>query len=207
MVFQINQKFIVAILISAFAVFGLACQSQKAPEPAPKPTTKGEGGTSPIDAYKKLYAAVKSKQTEAIRDVLSEKTIGFAQFASERQNQPFEKVLENGFTMTTFSETLPEMRDERVKGDSGALEVWNSKESRWEDLPFIKEDGSWRLAIGDLFSGSFESPGKGMAQIESEASNQMNKMVPITPKGVSNSAISKQPNLAGPNAKTSTEKK
>lgn len=207
MKFQINQKFIAAILISAFAIFGLACQSQKAPDSAPKPTTKGEGGTSPIDAYKKLYAGVKSQQIDAIKAVLSDKTIGFAQFASERQSQPFEKVLENGFTMTTFSETLPEMRDERVKGDMGSLEVWNSNESRWEDLPFIKEDGSWRLAVGDLFAGSFESPGKGLAQIESEASNQMNKIVPISPKGTSNSATGKQLNPAAPNAKTNVEKK
>ena len=207
MKFQINQKLIAAILISAFAVFGLACQSQEAPESVPKTTTKGEGGASPTDAYKKLYAAVKSKQTDSIKAVLSDKTIGFAQFASERQSQPFEKVLENGFTMTTFSETLPEMRDERVKGDMGSLEVWNSKESRWEDLPFIKEDGSWRLAVGDLFGGTFESPGKGLAQIELEASNQMNKVMPITPKSMSNSPVGKQLIPVTPNAKTNVEKK
>ena len=53
----------------------------------------------------------------------------------------------------------------------GALEVWNSKDKVWEDLPFIREDGAWKLAVGDIFAGTYESPGKGRDQKEKEAAN------------------------------------
>jgi hypothetical protein len=141
--------------------------------------SSGGSANSPTDGYKRLYAAVKSKDTEKIKAAMSKKTQDFAQMVAARQNQPVEKVYENGFTATTFSDTLPEIRDERVSGEWGAVEVWNAKEKRWEDLGFVNEDGSWKLAIGEMFAGSFKSPGKGRAVKEQEAANLVsNNLVP-----------------------------
>lgn len=276
MKFEINHKILAAVLISGFAAFGLACQNQKATNSTTPTTVAGEGGTTPTDAYKKLYTAVKSKQTDAIKAVLSDKTVGFAQSVSQRQNQPVGKVYENGFTGTTFSDTMPEIRDERIKGDSASVEVYNAKDSRWEDLPFVKEtsisfrvpnnsksdnsknnlaeivrtikgitskengdiiegtgkfsnakevenvknklteigaeveitDLGWKLAIGDLFAGTFESPGKGRAQIESDAANvNGNNLVPIQPKVDANYNLRKPINPAAANANTNVGKK
>lgn len=152
--------------------------------------TAGSSGDSPTEAYKRLYAAVKSKNTEAIKKEMSKKTIDFAQSVAARQNTPIEKVFENGFTATTFSPSLPEYRDERVNENMGAVEVYNSKDSRWEDLPFVKEDGAWKLAVGDLFADTWKSPGKGRAAREQEASNSAsNNMIPVSPNTNGNSNI------------------
>src|SRR5687768_16742462 len=102
-------------------------------------SSDGKSG-SPTEAYKGLYAAVKSKDTARIKSTMSKKTQEFAEMVAARQNSPIEKVFENGFTATTFSETLPEIRDERVSGEFGAVEVWNAKDKRWEDLGFVYED-------------------------------------------------------------------
>lgn len=132
---------------------------------------KAVNNSSPSDAYKQLYAAVKSKNIEEIKKHLTKKTIDFGAMSAQRYGTPAEKMYENGFTATTFSETLPTIRDERINENMGAIEVWNSKESKWEDLPFIFEDGSWKLAMGELFAGTFKSPGKGRDLIEKEAAN------------------------------------
>lgn len=66
---------------------------------------------------------------------------------------------------------MPPIRDERVNGDMGAVEVWNSKDSRWEDLAFMKEDGAWKLAVGNIYQGSYKSPGPGRDQREKMAAN------------------------------------
>jgi hypothetical protein len=154
------------------------------------------GGDTPTEAYKRLYAAVKSKNTDAIKKELTKKTIDFGAMAGARNNTPLEKVYENGFTATTFSETLPNIRDERVNGDMGAIEVWNSKESKWEDLPFIREEGAFKLAIGELFGGTFKSPGKGRDALEREAANAVANGIPLsTPNMNSNtsSAVNSAP--------------
>ncbi len=152
-----------------FAGAGLAfgCGSS-APSGVTCGTTTGD---TPTEAYKRVYEAVKSKNTEAIKATLTKASIEFASGVSAKNNTPLEKVFENGFTATTFSATLPEIRDQRINCNMGAVEVWNAKSSLWEDLPFIYEDGTWKLAIGDLFKGSFTSPGKGLAIKEAEAAN------------------------------------
>lgn len=137
---------------------------------------------SVAESYKKLYEAVKSKNTEAIKAQMTIKTQQFAEMVAGKNAKPIEEVFANGFTATTFADSLPQMRDERVNENFGALEVWNAKDKRWEDLPFVAEDGTWKLAVGETFAGSYQSPGKGRAQKEAEAANVLsnNSMVPIS---------------------------
>lgn len=137
------------------------------------------GGGTPTEAYKLLYAAVKTKDIETIKKHLSKKTIEFGAMAASRGGTPVEKMYENGFTSTTFSASMPTIRDERVRDEMGSVEVWNSEKGIWEDLPFVKEEGYWKLAIGDLFAGSFKSPGKGRDEKEKEAANVMSS--PMSP--------------------------
>lgn len=160
------------LLISGIFIF--ACQ------PGTKDAPEANGELA--DAYKKLYTAVKANNTEDIKKIMSKNSLTLAEFAGSQQKKPVEEVLKNGFTATTFAEKLPKMRDERIKDDFGALEVWNEKDKRWEDLPFIKEDGAWKFAMGDMFKGSYVSPGKGQAIIEQEAANAANpNLVPGAP--------------------------
>ena len=186
------RSLILTSLLTALLGILLACQ--------PGTTGNSNSGTaaapgtngSPTEAYKQLYAAVKSKDVEKIKAVMSKSTQAFAQMVSARQNTPIEKVFENGFTATTFAESLPEIRDERVKGEFGAIEVWNEKDKRWEDLGFVYEDGAWKLAIGELFGGKFQSPGTGRATKEQEAANALNpsnNMVNALPSNVNNSNV------------------
>lgn len=159
MKFDNGYKIILSILILVFASANFACDKQSA--------------QSPTEAYKALYAAVKAKDTEKIKAVMSKNSLGLAEVMASRYNQTIEKSLENGFLETTFADALPQMRDERVKGNFGAVEVYNEKLKRWDDTNFVLEDGAWKLAVGDVFKGSYQSPGKGEAQIEAEKNNPM----------------------------------
>lgn len=156
----------------------------------------GSGSDSPTEAYKRLYAAVKSKDTEAIKRELTEKSIELAKMASAKNNTPIEKVFENGFTETTFAASLPTIRDQRIAGDQGAVEVWNGKKSIWEDLPFAKVDGAWKFAVGDLFAGTFkfETVGRGLSFREGEAANAAGKgPIQGPPVSMSNAAANTMP--------------
>lgn len=177
------RKVILVISLSIFAI--LIISSCRSSEQSPNTDRQGQV----IEAYKKFYAAVKSKDAEQIKQMMSKNSLSFAEFAASQQKKPLEEVLKNGFTATTFSETLPEIRDERIKDNFGAVEVWNAQDQRWEDLPFIWENGSWKFAMGDDFKGSFKSPGKGLARREQEASNANgSNMIPIPPPSNVNAA-------------------
>src|SRR5689334_21375336 len=107
---------------------------------------------SPTGAYKRLFDAVKSKNTDAIRAVMTKKSLDMANMMAAQWKRPVETVLENGLEESTLSPNLPQMRDERVKGDMGAVEVYNAKRQSWEDVQFMREDGAWKLAVGDMLA-------------------------------------------------------
>lgn len=137
------------------------------------------GADSPAAAYKRLYAAVKAKDTEGIKRNMTKATVEFGIVTAQMNRQPIEKQYENGMTATTFAADLPESRDQRVRDDMGAVEVWNAPDKRWEDLPFILQDGAWKLAVGDAFLGIYKSPGPGRDEREKEAANSARP--PVTP--------------------------
>lgn len=103
---------------------------------------------SPAEGYTRLFYAVKSKNTDEIKREMSVSTHGFADSVSAKRNQQQEAVYRNGFTATTFSATLPQMRDERVNGRFAAIEVYNEKDGRWEETCHSCTKmvlGGWRL--------------------------------------------------------------
>ncbi len=176
-----KNKIISSLLLLTFALAGLACQKtteagNKTNESGNQQSVPAVKAQTPTEAYKMLYAAVKAKNTDQIKQLLSQSSLGLAEFSAGQQKKPVEKILENGLVAPTLSDSITEMRDERVKDNFGAVEVFNQKENRWEDLPFILEGGGWKLAVGNLFQDTYKSPGKSKGQIETEASNTMTMM-------------------------------
>lgn len=193
MKFNFTYKIVSVGLIITFTFLNFACQKPQSVETpgtqTPQPV-ETSGAQTPTEAYKMLFAAVKSKDTEKIKQMVTKETHGLAEFMAARQNQPIAKSFENGFTATTFAAELPEIRDERVKDEFGAVEVYNQQDKRWEDLPFIKEGSGWKLAIGDVFKGTHKSPGDPKSKAENNASNgAVNSMIPTSPNTNGNSMI------------------
>ncbi len=175
------KKYLALIVILSIAAIFAACGDDPATNNAVNGTIPGNGTSTtvvtsnpndtPTQAYKRLFDAVKSKNTEAIKAEFSKNSVAAAQTQAARANVPVEEVYKNGFTATTFSDKLPETRDERVIGDMGAVEVWNARDKMWEDLPFIREPSGWKIAVGDALAGNWKRPGPGLAAREQIAAN------------------------------------
>ncbi len=190
-----------------FSFLGLVSLSVILSVPACRSSIAGSSDNTPTGAYKRLYAAVKAKDTEAIKKELSKKSVDFGAAFAQRSGKTLEQAYENGFTATTFSSTLPEIRDERIKDDMGAIEVYNSKDHVWEDLPFIYEDGAWKLAVGDIFAGTYQSPGKGRDQLEKEAANAQGTGPAMQPGVAPNTNVPVMPILPPPGDNSSKKAK
>jgi hypothetical protein len=115
--------------------------------------------STPTLAYKALYEAVKKKDPEAIKKTLSKGTLEMMETYAGMQKKPFNEVIANGLTETTFAPKLPETRNEKITGEVAILEVKNEKTGSWEALPFAKEDGIWKLAIDTYFRGTMSPKG------------------------------------------------
>ncbi|MGI8638422.1 MAG: hypothetical protein ACR2MG_00480 [Pyrinomonadaceae bacterium] len=173
---NISNKIITAGLLFVLAILSFACQKQ-----------------TPTEVYKLLYAAVKAKDKNKIRQLMSKSSIGLAEFSASQQKKQVDDILENGFTGTTFASSLPEMRDERIKDNFGALEVYNQTDNRWEDLPFVLEDGGWKLAFGDILQNTYKLPGKGQAELERESSGNNMMQIPTNSNSPNSNKMTQMP--------------
>jgi hypothetical protein len=196
-----KNKLISSFLLLTFALFSFSCAKQAAESGNNANTSNGNAAVTnstnrtvptvkaetPTEAYKMLFAAVKAKDSETIKQLMSKSSLGFAQFNANNQKITLEKSLENGLVAPVLSPTITEIRDERIKDNFGAIEVYNAQTKTFEDLPFVLEDGGWKVAVGDIFQDTYKSPGKGRAQTERDASN---KSVPL-----SSNSMSKMPDI------------
>ena len=171
-----NVKFGTLILALFLAATFAGCQSaQTASNSNNNSAVKTAVAGTPTEAYKNLYEAVKSKNTETIKQNMSKTTQEFAEAMAQMQKKTPEDMYKNGLIESTMSPTLPPMRDERIKGNFAGVEVQNP-DGKWQDVPFVKEDGSWKLAVGELFKNTYESPGAPASQ--ANANTQMPQMIP-----------------------------
>jgi hypothetical protein len=55
---------------------------------------------------------------------------------------------------------MPETRNEKINGDMATLEVKNEKTDKWDPLPFVKENGEWKIALDKFLEDMMKSLGE-----------------------------------------------
>ncbi len=199
----------IAITISVFS----ACQqnqTQATTQKTDEPKTYSVQGVTPVktsaksptDAYKQLYEAVHNKDIAKIKGLMSQNSLQFAEAPAAQQKKTVDEVLENGFIDGNLSPTFPQIRDERIKDNFGALEI-QGPDGRWTDYAFILEDGGWKVAVGDMFKGTYQKP----APSKSELENKNPTLVPAPAANANNPTIpndkkpTKMPEVSNANVK------
>ena len=140
---------------------------------------------SPTETMMALHEAAKTKDAETIKKLVSKGTLDLLELSARNKNISVDELLkqENG---APFQE-MPETRNEKIFGDAATVEVKYNTSGQWETIPFVKEDGIWKVAL-DKF----------MENLMMKARDAMNHPPPSVPpagneakKPESNSAINK----------------
>lgn len=103
---------------------------------------------SPTAAVKAFVEGIKAEDEEAIKNTLSEKSIKMLDLMRSVTGKSFYEVMTAEDDDDELKE-LPEMRNEKIDGDTATLEVKGKNDKEWEELPFVKEDGNWKIAFLD----------------------------------------------------------
>ena len=120
------------LLAAAIAVAMLAsgCAGERKPD-------------TPVEAFKSYISAVKKKDTTAMKLLLSADSIKMHEQEAKAQNVTLDDVVKRE-TLFSEGQKVVEFRNEKVDGEKATLEVKNSFGS-WETVPFLREDGDWKL--------------------------------------------------------------
>ncbi len=112
-----------------------------------EPTEAGKLFATPADALKAFVAAVQAKDEVALKAALSEKTNKVLDLQSKIDGAKALDVFDSK-KFEKLGET-PDTRNEKIDGDKATLETKDPDENKWDPMPFVKENGSWKLAFGD----------------------------------------------------------
>jgi hypothetical protein len=118
--------FALALALAALALCSAACNKV---------------GKSPTATARAIYDAQNKKDTATMKKALSKRTLDALEQFAKSQNKSLDDWLKENMTKET---TVPfEVKDEKINGDMGTLEV-KGEGGRWQTFHFVKEDGLWK---------------------------------------------------------------
>ena len=117
------------LLLSLSVGLLLACGEQK-------PAT-------PLETFKTYAKAFKQKDTATMKLLLSNATLKMHEQEARAQGTSVDDILDRE-TMIGENQRSIEYRDEKIEGDRATLQVKNIY-GAWENLPFVREDGDWKI--------------------------------------------------------------
>ena len=109
---------------------------------------KSGPGSSPTATMTAFFEAGKKKDPDGFKRTLSKGSLDLMESFAKAQNKTLDDALKSGMNAPEAAESkTPEMRNEKINGDTATLEVQNEKNKEWETIPFVKEDGQWKIAL------------------------------------------------------------
>jgi hypothetical protein len=103
---------------------------------APRPST-------PVETFKTYTKAAKNKDYAAMKLLLSDATIKMHEQEAQAQGTNVDEIIKNQ-TLVGEKQKTVEYRDEQIDGDKATLKFKNEY-NVWETLPFVREDGVWKI--------------------------------------------------------------
>jgi len=140
---------IYSILLFAVAIFFSGCQSAG----SPAGNSAAAQNLSPVETMKALNEAAKANDTAKTKALISAGTLSLIEKTAKEQNTTAEELLQTDGG-APFQE-LPEMRNEKITGDTATVEIKNTVTGEWQQMPFVKENNVWKAAL-DKFAAQLE---------------------------------------------------
>ena len=100
--------------------------------------------STPTATLKAFYEASKKKDATAMKKTLSKGSLDMFEKQAKEQGKSFDDLLKSD---QHTPDKMPETRNEKIDGETATLEVKNDQTNNWDTLPFVKEDGEWKIAF------------------------------------------------------------
>src|SRR3954466_8129098 len=124
-------NFLLSIVIIAFGgSLSSSCSSGKQP-------------ATPVETFQTYVKALKKKDITTMKLLLSKDTLKMHQQEAKAEGVTLDDVVKRE-TLLGDGQTTVEYRNEKIDGDKATVEYKNSY-GIWETVPFVKEDGEWKI--------------------------------------------------------------
>ncbi|HQU83338.1 MAG TPA: hypothetical protein PKY59_09450 [Pyrinomonadaceae bacterium] len=135
--------------------------------------TKVVVAKSPTEVMNALNEAAKTNDAATIKALISKGTMALLEESAKQQNTTVDELLQRDASMPF--EEVPEMRNEQIAGDKATLDIKNTESGIYSSVPFVKEDGSWKIAL-DVYLKDVQE------QMRKQMNEPANTKPPMNPK-------------------------
>ena len=98
---------------------------------------------TPVETFKTYIKAIRQKDTKAMKVLLSNATLKMHEQQAKAQGVTVDEIIKRE-SLIGESQKAVDYKDEKIDGDKATLQFKNSF-GTWETMPFIREDGVWKI--------------------------------------------------------------
>ena len=103
---------------------------------------------APSATFKAFFEAQQKKDVAGMKQTLSKTSIAMMEASAKQQGVTLDKMIQSQLDNPSARiDKVPEMRNEKINGDSATVELRNEDANRWDTMYFVKEDGAWKIAL------------------------------------------------------------
>lgn len=126
------------IIIALVALWFIGCGAANAPQTA-----------SPTDVLKTYIEASDRKDLAAVKQTFSKGTMKMYEDAAQKRQISIDEVIKDQFELASSAELKSklELGKETIESDTAMVEVKDNTTGNLERIPFVKEDGVWKVAL------------------------------------------------------------
>ena len=104
----------------------------------------GAKASTPKEAFKSFYEAAKGKDVASLKKLMSKETIAEMEREAKGENKSLDEFLAEE-SQKGLPPAMPELGEEKIEGDKATLQFKAEKSTNWSTVPFVKEDGDWKI--------------------------------------------------------------
>jgi hypothetical protein len=136
-------------------------------------TTTGGGGAIKA-AYTAFYEAGKRGDIQGVKRGMSAGTLKMLEEGAKKQGKSVDEALKADMNVPA---RLPEMENEKIDGDTATLDLKDEDGTRIT-MPFVKENGEWKVAVDKLMRQLGGPSGSGEPGAQGQESDGQEKAAP-----------------------------
>lgn len=150
-----------AIFLSLFvAIFTAGCgNSANSPNTANNSSTASKqsaSSPSPAETLKEYVEAARSRDLAKLRQTASKRSIEMMDELLVEEGSTLEETIKKSDPAIPPMFENPEVRNEKINGNRASIEVKQPGSGEWMEVPFVMEEGRWKLAAGEQFDAEME---------------------------------------------------
>ncbi|MDQ3063783.1 MAG: DUF4878 domain-containing protein [Acidobacteriota bacterium] len=127
---------------------------------------------SPTDVLKTYIEASDRKDLAAVKQTFSRGTTKMYEDAAQKRQVSVDEVIKEQFELASSAELKSKLESgkETIEGDTATVEIKDNSTGNLEKIPFVKEDGVWKVALDKFMEDLMNKMREEMSMPESNLS-------------------------------------